>query len=39
MLNNVGFAMACEKLLDITVPERCQWYRMALGELARMSDT
>jgi NADH-quinone oxidoreductase subunit D len=38
MLNNVGFAMACEKLLDITVPERCQWYRMALGELARMSD-
>src|SRR6187401_3701991 len=38
MLNNVGFAMACEKLLDISVPERCQWYRMALGELARMSD-
>jgi NADH-quinone oxidoreductase subunit D len=38
MLNNVGFAMACEKLLGITVPDRCQWYRMALGELARMSD-
>ena len=38
MLNNVGFALACEKLLGITVPERCQWYRMALGELARMSD-
>jgi NADH-quinone oxidoreductase subunit D len=38
MLNNVGFALACEKLLGVTVPERCQWYRMALGELARMSD-
>ena len=38
MLNNVGFALTCEKLLGITVPERCQWYRMALGELARMSD-
>jgi NADH-quinone oxidoreductase subunit D len=38
MLNNVAFALACEKLLGITVPERCQWYRMALGELARMSD-
>jgi len=38
MLNNVAFALACEKLLGIEVPERCQWYRMALGELARMSD-
>jgi NADH-quinone oxidoreductase subunit D len=38
MLNNVGYALACEKLLDITVPERCQYYRMALGELARISD-
>jgi NADH-quinone oxidoreductase subunit D len=38
MLNNVGFALACEKLLGVEVPERCQWYRMALGELARLSD-
>ena len=38
MLNNVGFSMACEKMLGIEVPDRCQWYRMALGELARMSD-
>jgi len=38
MLNNVGFALAGEKMLGITVPERCQWYRMILGELARMSD-
>src|SRR6478735_2678958 len=38
MLNNVAFALACEKMLGVTVPERCQWYRMALGELARISD-
>jgi NADH-quinone oxidoreductase subunit D len=38
MLNNVGFALACEKMLHIEVPERCIWYRMMLGELARMSD-
>ncbi len=38
MLNNVGYALAVEKLCEIEVPERCQWYRMALGELARISD-
>jgi NADH-quinone oxidoreductase subunit D len=38
MLNNVGFALAVEKLLGITVPERCQYYRVILGELARVSD-
>jgi len=38
MLNNVGYALAVEKMCGISVPDRCQWYRMALGELARMSD-
>lgn len=38
MLNNVGFALACEKLLDVEVPERCQYYRVILGELARICD-
>lgn len=38
MLGNVGFAIACEKMLGIQVPERCQYYRMILGELARISD-
>ena len=37
MLNNVGYALAVEKLCGIAVPDRCQWYRMALGELARIS--
>jgi NADH-quinone oxidoreductase subunit D len=38
MLNNVGFALACEKLLGAVVPDRCQYYRIILGELARISD-
>jgi NADH-quinone oxidoreductase subunit D len=38
MLNNVGYALAVEKLCGIEVPERCQWYRMILGELARIAD-
>jgi NADH-quinone oxidoreductase subunit D len=38
MLNNIGFALAVEKMLGVTVPERCQYYRAVLGELARMVD-
>lgn len=38
MLNNVGFALAVEKLLGIQVPERCAYYRVILGELARIAD-
>ncbi len=38
MLNNNGFAMAVEKLLGITIPERGEYYRVILGELARMCD-
>jgi NADH-quinone oxidoreductase subunit D len=34
----VGYALAVEKMCGIAVPERCQWYRMILGELARISD-
>jgi len=38
MLNNVAFALAVEKLLDVEVTERCQYYRVILGELSRVSD-
>ncbi len=38
MLCNVGYSLAVEKLCGLAVPERCSWYRMILGELARMSD-
>ncbi len=38
ILNNVGYALAVEKLCGITVPERCQYYRVLLGELSRAAD-
>jgi NADH-quinone oxidoreductase subunit D len=38
MLNNVGFSLAVEKMLGVTVPLRCQHYRVILGELARICD-
>ena len=40
MLNNVGYAIAVEKLLGIVedVPERAQYIRVIVGELARMAD-
>jgi NADH-quinone oxidoreductase subunit D len=38
MLNNVGFALAVEKMLGISATERCQYYRVILGELARICD-
>jgi len=38
MLNNVGFSLAVEKMLDLEVPERSQYYRVILGELSRICD-
>jgi NADH-quinone oxidoreductase subunit D len=38
MINNVGFSLAVEKMLGITVPERCLYYRTILSELARICD-
>ena len=40
MLNNVGYAMAVEKLLGITraIPERAQYIRVLVGEMARIAD-
>ena len=38
MLNAVGYALACEKLLEVSVPERCQYYRVLLGEFSRITD-
>jgi NADH-quinone oxidoreductase subunit D len=38
MLNNAGFALAVEKLCGLEVPDRCQYYRVILGELSRVAD-
>ena len=38
MLNNVGYALAVEKLLGIEAPERAQYIRVIVGEMARIAD-
>ena len=38
LLNNVGFALAVEKLAGLTVPERCQYIRVIVGEVSRLTD-
>jgi NADH-quinone oxidoreductase subunit D len=38
LLNNVGFALAVEKLAGVTVTERCQYIRVIAGEVSRISD-
>lgn len=38
ILNNIGYALAVEKLCEIEVPIRGQYYRVVLGELARIAD-
>lgn len=40
LLNNIGYAMAVEKLLGITdeIPERSQYLRVILGEVSRITD-
>jgi NADH-quinone oxidoreductase subunit D len=40
MLNNVGYALAVEKLLGIVerIPERAQFIRVIVGEMSRITD-
>ena len=38
LINNVGFAMAVEKLLDVELPPRGQWIRTLGCEISRISD-
>ena len=37
-INNVGFAMAVEKLIGIEVPERAQYLRVIMSEVSRITD-
>jgi NADH-quinone oxidoreductase subunit D len=36
--NNIAWCMAVEKLAGIEIPERAQWLRMIMAELARISS-
>jgi NADH-quinone oxidoreductase subunit D len=40
LLNNVGYAMAVEKLIGVThlIPERAQYIRVLVGEMSRITD-
>ncbi len=38
LINNVTYAMAVERLMGISVPDRCVWIRMICCELARIID-
>src|SRR6266478_2340785 len=37
-INNVGFALAVERLLGIEAPERCEYARMIMSEVSRITD-
>ncbi|MBI4518941.1 MAG: NADH-quinone oxidoreductase subunit D [Deltaproteobacteria bacterium] len=37
-INNVAFVLAVEKLLGIEVPPRCQYLRVIVSELSRLTD-
>lgn len=38
IINNVGWCLAIEKLLQIEVPKRCQYIRVILSEMSRIGD-
>src|SRR5437879_7439529 len=38
LINNMGYCMAVEKLLGISVPERCHYVRVILSEISRITD-
>lgn len=38
LINNVGWVLTIEKLLGIEVPKRCQYIRVLMSELSRISD-
>jgi len=38
LINNVGFALAVEKLLGIDVPERAKYIRVIMSEISRITD-
>ncbi len=37
-INNVGFALAVERLLGLEITERCKYVRLIMSEVARIAD-
>ena len=38
LINNFGYCLAIERLLDIEVTERCQYIRVIMSEISRITD-
>jgi NADH-quinone oxidoreductase subunit D len=38
LINNVGYALAVEKLLGVETPPRCQFIRTIMSEISRVTD-
>jgi NADH-quinone oxidoreductase subunit D len=38
LINNMGYCMAVEKVLGITVPDRCHYIRVIMSEISRITD-
>ncbi len=38
LINNMGYCMTVEKLLGISVPERCHYIRVITSEISRITD-
>ncbi len=38
IINNVGWCLTIEKLIGIEVPKRCQYVRVVMSEISRISD-
>jgi NADH-quinone oxidoreductase subunit D len=38
LINNMGYCMAVEKLLGLSVPERCHYIRVIVSEISRITD-
>jgi NADH-quinone oxidoreductase subunit D len=38
LINNMGYCMAVEKLLGVSVPERCHYIRVIMSEISRITD-
>jgi len=38
LINNMGYCMAVEKLLGLSVPDRCHYIRVIVSEISRLTD-